>query len=105
MPVWLHANLTALSILVGTFGSIIGLAVYGEALRINQLQGTPGKVVLLAIIVSGALAPWLLFKHLIPAKCGNCGGRTRMVRSRRIKYRCRSCGHRQRSGVWLGNSR
>lgn len=102
MPVRLHAYLSVGAVFVGLVGTAILLAAYSKPLGLNGISGTPGALLMIFILVSGGMISGLIFKHLIPALCSECGGRSRQYKSRPVRYRCTVCGHKQRTGINAG---
>jgi hypothetical protein len=71
-------------------------------------SGAPGPILVLLFLagfVAGVVLPRAVFRWLVPARCGRCGGLAYRQGSRPITYACRACGHVHDTGVREGGRR
>jgi hypothetical protein len=89
----------ALGIAVEATGMIVALILFVRFVFSSQISGFLQVVIFLAAAVAGMALPRAVFRGLVRARCGQCGGRAVRRDGRPITYVCRSCGHVHDTGV------
>jgi hypothetical protein len=98
MPIWLHASLGMMLLMVGWIG---GPALMGLLVLPHMRTGTnanngglvcPMIILLVGSALCGALVPRMLLRRLVPSRCPSCGGRAYFAGNQPMRYRCRDCG-------------
>lgn len=89
----------ALGIAVEAAGMIAAFILFVRFVFSSQLSVFLQVPIFLAAAVAGMALPRAVFRRLVRARCGQCGGRADPRDGRPITYVCRSCGHVHDTGV------
>ncbi|TWT86751.1 hypothetical protein Mal64_35810 [Pseudobythopirellula maris] len=81
-----------------------GLVVYGFVAGAFGQSLAYAAVAMVVAGVVGVMAPRLLFRKLIPARCdqAGCSGRALVVSENPIVYSCKACGKSVETAVFEG---
>jgi ribosomal protein L37AE/L43A len=105
IPLRLHTGLfVALPPICGFLGfALFGLLMFTEQLDVLPLGSFGHTIAFFGLTLGGVQLPRLLLMHVVPARCPQCGGPTKVRGTRPMTYQCRVCGHLHRTSTSEGN--
>ena len=100
MRIWLHLILSAVAVFAGFFAGAVLTALLLELIRDGpRWVVIPVTVVSMVAFLLGGIrsGEWLVRR--LPARCPACGRAAYAEGHRPIRFRCRACGHVQRTNT------
>jgi len=90
-PIWLHATLRIMSMMVGWMGGPILIAVFVMP-HLPKGYFCPMAILFFGAALFCAIVPARLLTAHVPARCPTCGGRAFRAPGEPRRYICRDCG-------------